>query len=243
MTGPKGYKKATKTTKKRIIMSVEGVEKEGKTTFGLSAPGPIALINMDVGLEGVVDKVLGEKEVWVSEFDYRDSTNTQEWTTQWNKCRAAYMDALKDDKVRTLVIDTATELWELVRLARLGKLSQVLPNQYGPVNAEFQDMVRKAYVHDKNVIFLHKMKGEYIQSKKTGESGATGRMVRSGFGNMPYLVQITVKVYRNGNGFGVQVLKCRQNPELDGVEYGEPMNTFPYVAMDAWEGSEQTDWE
>ncbi len=50
--------------------------------------------------------------------------------------------ALESKEIKSIVIDTASEAWELVRLARFGKLTQVMPQHYGPVNTEFRDMIK-----------------------------------------------------------------------------------------------------
>lgn len=240
-----GFEKAEKHVAKRLIISVEGMEKEGKTSFALSAPGPIALFDMDIGLEGVINKWVDEKEIYVASFDYRDATNQDEWLAMWMKMRKAYLTALKDKAIRTLVWDTGTEAWELVRLARFGQLSQVMPQHYGPVNAEFRDMLRKVYETDKNLIMLHKMKDEYvlIGDRKTGKSERTGGHVRAGFSDVGYLMQMNLRVWRNEEGFGLTVRDCRQNAEIAGMDISEPMNTFPFVAAEVFGDTSPEDWE
>ena len=52
--------------KKRMVVAVEGREKDGKTSFALSAPAPIAIFNLDTGLEegGIVTgKQIGRAHV------------------------------------------------------------------------------------------------------------------------------------------------------------------------------------
>lgn len=238
MSGLTGFTKAVKSDKKRLILSLEGQEKMGKTTFALSAPGPIALFDLDIGLEGVLDKVIGKKEIYVASFDYRDATNQQEWLDQWEALKKAYYSALKDKEIRTLVIDTASELWELVRLARFGKLAQVQPHHYGPVNTEFRDFLRKAYDVNKNLILLHKRKAEYVNNQKTGG------MERAGFSDIGYLVQVNIICWRDveGDGFGLTVKDCRQTPELAGYQMTEPMNTFPFLAAMVLPETSPDDW-
>ncbi len=245
MSGPKGFVAAKKAKVKRLVISIEGQEKDGKTTFALSAPGPIALIDMDTGLEGVVDKVIGEKKVWVREFDYRDAIEVNGAVNQdkcleiWEEMRRAYLDALESTEVRSVVMDTATEAWELCRLARLGRLTSVKPHHYGPVNAEFRDLVKKAYKHDKNVVFVHKLKDEYLKDVRTGKKEMAG------FKDMPYVVQASMRIERDEEGmFVVKVINCRHNAEMMGKEslVLEPMSGFGDLAVEMWEGSTEEDW-
>jgi hypothetical protein len=51
-----GFSDAVVETPYRLIASVSGKEKTGKTHFALTAPEPIIFFNIDVGTEGVVGK-------------------------------------------------------------------------------------------------------------------------------------------------------------------------------------------
>lgn len=233
----KGFTPVNKDIIKRVIMAVDGVEKHGKTTFALTAPGPIAIINMDIGLEGVVSK-FPDKVIYEAVFNYRDVTNKDEWEQMWLKVKEAWINALHSPTIRTVVADTATEMWELCRLARLGRLTQIKPMHYGPVNAEFRDLIRESYDCGKNVILLHKQKREYIDDK------ATGRLERSGFGDTGYLVQCNVNVWRReGNVYGLTVRDCRQNSDINEQEFEDPMNTFPFLASSIFPEVDMEYWE
>lgn len=226
----KGFDIATKGKgPKRLIIGVDGRERTGKTTFGLSAPGPIAFFPLDPGREGVLEKCLNEKKVYlpsdgkgeVETYNYRDATSQAEWAAIWERLKVSWMTAMESKEVKTLVADTATEMWELVRLARFGRLLQVMPHHYGPVNAEFRSMIKKVYDTDKNLILIHKLKDEYINDK------STGRMKRSGFGDTGYLVQINITLNWSGEeGFGMVVRDCRQNMEIAGLELNGEMINF-----------------
>jgi hypothetical protein len=135
-------------------------------------------------------------------------------------------------------MDTATEAWELVRLARFGKLTQVMPMQYGPVNTEFRDMIKQVYKTDKNLILLHKVKKEYVDDKFTGE------LERAGFGDTGYLVQINLLLgWDEDEGFSMYIRDCRQNMDIAAKKVSEPMNSFPYLATMVYEESSLEDWE
>lgn len=243
------FARASSVVRPRIIANVEGLEKNGKTHFALTAPGPIAVVNFDVGLEGVVHK-FGDKQV--VQADYRvdgssGNTNTiaENAHKVWLKFMHDYNWALTN--MRTVVIDTGTELWELLRLARFGKLTQVMPHHYGPVNNEFRHMVKKAYDSQCNVIFLHKLKDEYInttnaQGKEV--SNKTGRKQRSGFSDMGYLVQVNMlsEYDPDAKDFQITIRDCRQNPELNGEVIPAPMNTFPEIAKMILPGTTDEDW-
>ena len=184
----------------------------------------------------MLGKWVEKKEIFIASYNYRNATDVKEWNDTLEKLVANYHTALRDARIRTIIIDTATELWELMRLARFGKLSQVQPHHYGPVNAEFRDILRKAYDTDKNLILVHKQKPEYINDKRTGG------VERAGFGDIPYIVQVNMVVGRDEDGFYFQVRDCRPNEALAGVEMREPMNTFPFLAAEAY-GTGTDEWE
>ncbi len=248
-----GFTRASDLPKlrKRMVMAASAGEKEGKTTLALSAPGPIALFNLDIGLEGVIDRWVEEKQIVVADFNYKDATNASEWVTTWERMKKLWMAALKDPDVRTLVMDTETEMWELIRLARFGKLTQVMPHHYGPVNTEYNDLIRKIYDTDKNLILIRKLKDEYVNDKRTG------RMEVSGFKNVPYLVQVDVVLWKHrdtdhpnlmgmkggGGTFGMTVRECRQNRGVEGTSFEEPNSDFSTLAMEVFPETGPEDWE
>ena len=225
----------------RIIMSVMGLEKQGKTHFALTAPGPIAMFSTDIGEEGVVSKFTKDKDIWVMPIDRIDEDAASQAPTEYSRFHSAYISMLKGDEVRTLVIDTATEIWELLRMARFGRLTQVMPYQYGPVNAEYRALIRDAYKYNKNLILLHKMKSQYINDKRTGE------WERAGFSDTGFLVQINAQIYRyspeDGGEFVLWIKDCRQNPDLAGEEFEGDMCTFPMIASMIVAGTGPEDWE
>lgn len=234
-----GFKKADTQIKHRMVLSVSGLEKQGKTSFALSAPGPIIYFNFDYGQEGVIHKYSSTKDIY--EKGYRFSRiGNQDYTALWSSFTADLANALKS-KARTIVIDTATDAWELLRLARFGKLSQVQSYHYGPVNAEYKLLVQDTLSFDKNVIFLHKLKKRYVDDKFTGE------YERAGFSGTGYLVQANLEVFRDGldGGFYMKVMDCRQNSDLGGLEIELPdcLMGFGFFAQMVFPDTSEEDWE
>jgi hypothetical protein len=104
-----------------------------------------------------------------------------------------------------------------------------MPHHYGPVNAEYRGLLRLAYMADKNLIILHKMKQEYLNEKRTG------KYERAGFGDTGFMVQVNIRCWRKLNDdnqleFGLTVEDCRQNADVAGLELSQPMCDFPTVA-------------
>ena len=231
----------------RIVMSIEGMEKQGKTFFALSAPGPVALFNLDEGIEGVVEKKKKEKEIYVIDLQVPDTAKFGERETmelakvEWERFNTAFSSLLIGTEVRTLVIDTATELRELQLMSWYGKSTQIMPYMYRGPNAEFRKLIRGTLKYNKNVIFLHKMKSVYVNDKRTGE------WELSGFNDTGYLVQVNTRVYRydiaDGGEFAIYIKDCRQNPEMAGQELTGEMCNFPILAQMVLPDIDPINWE
>ena len=236
-----GFTRATAKTglKHRLILSVEGMEKQGKSHFGLTAPAPIGYFDFDTGSEGVVHKFAGAKEIHIN--DYRklgNSLDQAQFTIMWERFREQFLGVLANPNIRTVIPDTATEVWELLRMARFGKLTQVMPYHYGPVNAEYREMMRKVYDSDKNLILLHKMKKRYRNDNWDGG------YERSGFTDTGYLVQVNAVIERDEEGeFVLMVKDCRQNSAVAGMTFEGPMCNFQFLAASIFPDPNPDDWE
>lgn len=243
-----GFDTEQTTIKPRLFLSVEAVEKQGKTHFALTAPGPIAYINLDRGLEGVIQKFQTQKVIGVASFVQEiqalgRNPGKDEADAIWRKVVEKWRLGLRH--ARTVVLDTGTKAWELIRLARLGKLTQVMPHHYGPVNAEFDSLMNEAYDYDANAIILHRRKAEYINDKRTGE------YERAGYKDIGFVVQGNLLAYRVSSqdreagdlGFRVRVINCRQNPEIDGLEFENTQATFGTVASWVYPEVDPAIWE
>lgn len=236
-----GFKEADDTVYSRIIVSIGGREKQGKTHFALTAPDPIAIFSSDIGTEGVVNKFKkAGKDVFTHDIEMPEKY--EEAKKIWEALRKAYYGVLRIPEVRTVIFDTATEIWELLRICRFGKLTQVMPFQYGPVNAEFRRLLKDCYSTQKNLILLHKMKPVYIDDKRTKN------FENAQFSDTPYLVQVNLEAYRTEptkkkkRQWCIKVKDCRQNADLIDNVFKDGMCNFPFVASLIVEGTTPDDW-
>jgi hypothetical protein len=228
------FQRMEPNARRRLIVSVQGQEKTGKTHFALTAPGPIAFQDIDIGTEGVVDKPeFAGKEIHLAEyaldFPFEQKTAEQAWKQFLNDYKGQL-----GSTVRTAIIDNATEMWDLMRVAKFGRLTQVLPHLYATVNSEFRGMLRLAYKSDVNLILVHKVKKEYINEQWNG------KYERSGFNDIGYLVQVMVETYKEGGKWFVRVIACRQNPAIEGQVIESP--TFAKLGMLVFPETKESDW-
>lgn len=230
-----GFQQAENTEHDRLILVLGGLEGKGKTHFALGSEDPLALINFDIGQEGVIDKFLAKnKVIYHRQFHkpvkFTDSGAVKEDGAQaeWLALNGAWYKLLRIPDLKTIVVDTETEMWELIRLARFGKLESVQPWNYPPVNREYGSMLKAAYDSNKSLILLQKMRKEYKNDKWTGA------FERAGFGDTRYVGQVVAHMHRYSeeevldddpnadpvlDSYAIRIDKCRQNPALEGYEF------------------------
>jgi hypothetical protein len=261
-----GFERPPEKPIERLICSIEGSQKRGKTHLALTAAAKrkgnrkgIGVLNFDEGLDGVVQKFMNEgKEVYHSIYkskidlppgkrlrgqdllDYRSEQGDQ----IYRSFRKDWTFALEN--FRTVIVDTATELWEIMRLKQFGKLDQVKPHHYTPINREYRDMISEAYDSEANVILVHKVKDEWLNDKRTGKKELQG------FKETAFLTHCHLRVFRTPRdewdppddlGFRVEIVECRQNAELTGEILEPPMNNLPMISTMIFEDTDPDDWE
>ncbi len=232
-----GIKKAdpNERAKRRLVMSIKGMDKSGKTTLALTAPGPYGLLDLDTGLEGVLEKFVDKREIYP--VHYHKVTGQTDATSLLDKMKRDFTAFVSEPKIRSIIVDTGTEMWEVARLARLGKLTQVMPHHYTVVNDEMRKMLRAVYETDKNLILIHKMTEEYVNNQPTG------KYKFAGFKEIPYFVQMNVWTWRdNENGFNCTVENCRQNSSIDGLTLEGDSINFQTIATMVFPDTEEGYW-
>lgn len=228
--------------RRRVIMSLQGRQKEGKSHFSLTASKDLFYMNFDkISDEDVMPKFQGQM---ILPRDYWPESLTKEAGAKtWKVLDADFHDALSTDSIRTIVLDTFTELRNLALLSEYGKMTQ-LGNQFmyaGP-HQKLRQLINDTYSTDKNVILIHKERKEYRNDSWTGDYEMMG------FSETPFLVQANVRMSRRQDkDTGQQVFKCAVmdnslNPDVIGVELeGEACNfptlmtvIFPETSIEDW---------
>jgi hypothetical protein len=254
-----GFTLATTKAKHRLIMSIEGTEKCGKNHFAFTAPGPVYFHSLDFGDEGVIQKfqpggAFHRPGLKIHKAEYRldippntaiqDAADTAR--PVWSRFLSNFAEGLA--KGRTTIVDTATEAYEVLRMAEFGKLTQVMPHHYGPVNQVMKGLWRDAYNSDSNLIMLHRMKEEWenkvnSQGKEVGNK--TGRWEMAGYKGTYFEAQVCCRAYKEGGEFKLLIFDCRQNPDLEGMvlEQGSGMLDFKTLGQLVFPESEESEWQ
>ena len=243
--------------KRRMILSIEGDYGTGKTDLALTAPGPIAFFKMDLNSEFTIARFAKNKKIYKTEYAIPrvDDPKAQDLAeSAWRVFNNDYSKAIQSPLIRTVVWDTATELWELVRLASFGRLTNIMPHHYVAVNNAFRALIKAAFDSDTNLVMVHRLKDEWMNytaadGKEKGKR--TGKKERAGFGDVGFACQVMVQTTFDPDNaespFQMKVLKCTQNPLITHRIYGQAgdmrMNSFSVLATDVFPGTSLDDWE
>jgi hypothetical protein len=102
---------STVNSNRRIIMAVCAMEKCGKTTFGLSAPGPTGYFNFDRKVESAVLEMLGitESDLYIREIRVNGTDPQDKHQEEWDEVHSAFLWMLSSDNIRTIVVDTESQ--------------------------------------------------------------------------------------------------------------------------------------
>lgn len=195
--------------KRRLIMLLYGGQKAGKTHFALSAPGPILLFDFDKGTEGVLQHqtIAKRSDVYIAEYNFAQPTLKKdrggaEYLDKIRKdCTPVYEKFVEDwaaalkSEARTVVVDTATAMFNLGKLAYVGWSGKVdskedpYGQKSGALGAAFGGLITQLYNSDKNVILLAREKAVW-----EGGEPVPGKYEPTGWSHLPYEVQVVARI-------------------------------------------------
>lgn len=238
----------------------------GKTHFGCTAPDPIAFFGLDEGHEGIVgDFQRKGKKIATRRFDHQvpltKKMTSEEMQTAsehilkevWRPFQEAFDKVVKSGMFRTIVLDTANEVNEIIKLANFGKIAQISQYAYPYLNNEFAKLVKEPAKHGINLVLLSHLKDEYKTAKVfdvqknefVAKDERTGRRIGAGNSKVFTLVDDQVRTLftptKDGPKFELEVKKARRAPEMVGqtieaLDFVGLMTLLhPEVPLEAWE--------
>ena len=236
----------------RMIVSGRGEERAGKSQFGLTMPAPIAVFPFDNNTDELIQKFRKYKKILapIDPLYFKPTFSKEEFDALWERFMELFKSAIASPNVRSIMVDTGTEMYELARLAKFGKLKEVPAHFYDLVNSEFKKLINLVYPSDKNLYIAHRVKDQYV---KTGEkqSARTGKRIEDGFNAVRYKVQINILCWRDldrrdaetgTEGFGCTVEDSTQNEAVAGTYLEEPYNNWTDLGKIIYPDSTDKDW-
>jgi hypothetical protein len=228
-------------TPRRLITLHWGDSKTGKTDTALSFPEGIWFGNINFGVD---ELLLGPRysgrDVDIEDFKIENPGNHEECQRAVAQFHIWWTRALEEaNRVHgTVVVDTTSELWELIRVVKLeeakrerfskqsrvsdleqlkaSRLDYQVPNAYMR-----QLMVRPFHFPNVNVAYLASCRSKYTEAGQE-----LNDKLYNGFGALPAIAQATfmhTKVGKPGAWeFRATVERCRQNTEIEGLTIKDP---------------------
>lgn len=211
----------------RLAVSLEALDKCGKSHWAImTTPGPIALVVVNDNTYVYEKAIKAGRKVHLMEVNYGEANmavkkaadiNQEQhkgWILEWNRFKQGMHAVAADKSIRTVVWDTASELWHLAELAHFGKLTgnaridlrTILNSDYSKV---FWDLYKSR--PDLNMVLIHRHKKQYVplldaQGKvimddagKNAKTEWNGKYERIGFNQTGFMVDMTLRCGWDGN--------------------------------------------
>lgn len=232
---------------RRIVhFDIVGPTDSGRTTLALTAPGPIALAHTAEKVDGIYQQAVAKgKEVRLLNFGGAFKGSAEDIikaaSEPWNRMKRGWYSAV-NGWARSAIMDTASEGWELIRLARLGSLTAKgrIDAMYGPVNAEWLSLFKSAKLDGAttNIITIHQEQEVYKNDKPSGKMGHRGMK------QMPYQADVIVRMDRDPRGreYTATLEKPWYNGEMRGAVFTGDDIRFSLI-METITGIPESEWE
>jgi len=248
-----GFTAEVKPRTASIVLNIAGVEGTGKTHWALTAPKPLFYQSTDFGDDGVIQKAEGQI-IRPTKGDYklaiphefrafvdREETDAARKTREgrlanyvhdnfYRPFHDDYAAAIKAG-VRTVVWDTALEVWELVRLSVYGRAATNRDDLKTEANSKMKELIRLANVNNVNLVMINRLKPKWESYFDQG-GGVKWRQSAEwemqGYDKSPELVAINLWTkFTAPDNFELMVKKCRDNPQYVGETFG----AMPFIDL------------
>lgn len=244
-----------------LFIDISGEEKTGKSTLAMSARPVISVIDMNEGLDGVVQKIVkrvGPGKIKIAHHPLpQHDVDEEKIKAAARKTWALMYADVKEGAARggSILFDSGTELYKLARYSELGGLKSTSKKgrlDYEMVNSRMRGLFHMFHAHKANFILTHQVKEEwknYRDSNGVEKSKTTGKLINNGWEDTGYDIQIALRTEKrvsveDGLHFVAKLTTCRFAPELEGTEFSSAADMFnlPYI-MSFVTDTEKEAWE
>ena len=205
-----------------MLIAISGESNSGKTHFCLSAPEPIEFFDFDGGVLDLLGK-FPNKDIRLHQF-LVDVWGKEAVTPLWEKFLVEYKASLVGD-AETIIVDTATQLWEVLRSAHFERVQKgspkervkLQPIEYAEPNSIMRSVIMAPKTNNKNLILAH-----YTREVWDSEGKKTGMIEPDQSKHTTGLVDLALqfeskRIKPTGLKTVITISKCRQDRDLVGV--------------------------
>jgi len=227
----------------RIVATTAGLQKRGKTQFGLSMPKPMLYQQFDTNYEHALKKARDEAKKKKQKDAIQHLSYFADPRGDIQAANAAEFERfVRDydygiDDFKSIFIDTVTELMDVRKIAEWGRLSQIPQIYYGSIYADFRWLVKRAMGSNCNVVFAHRLRKQYVDNEWKGDYELQG------WPGIVYETQVYLEHNRDDEGeFSTTIVECAQEASLMGIVLADDENDFKSLATKIFPDSNEEDW-
>lgn len=253
-----------------LVASVCALDGGGKTEFGARAKSPVAYFSVDPNTRETIQKLKLTPAVFK---DYEMPSVAFGEKADVQKEASNVMDDMMDDIKQcvkpiaaergTIVLDTATEIFELALMADHGRSVQILPEMRTKTNYKYKSLINGLKRSGCNVVLLHRLRDKYENKSVRTREGVKeervkveGEYEREGFSKTGFIVNVEAFLFHDptrdkGDQYGMQITRCTQRPILIGKDYwgeqdveGETVraSSFEFLGIKVYKGTTLDNW-
>lgn len=220
------FKPATTDCRPRLVMALDGGPGSGRTHFALTAPRPLYIVELDLGgTEGIIDDAT---DLQIAQYGFIKNMDQNEAKKTLDAVENDILTAR--DEARSVLIDKAGMLWQLIRLAEFGRLAGVKQRNFEGVNTRMQGLLHAFVDSDTNLLLIHDMKDAYANEVVVGKK-------RDGFIGTDGIVRHAANFASNQGedktDFTATITRCTPNWGAVGMEFTNDEINFQTYAMNA----------
>lgn len=247
--------------KRQAIALLFGLPGEGKTTAGLShAPGPVAFFDIDQrGLHAAMRAQEGGKVLHYISIPFPsdiaklgDAVAKTTAQLSWDKFRKNYEIAVRESQkgnVRTIVIDTATELDELATIMIKGRIDKK-NDDYGKsdavIKAALSQTIKMSREGNANLLMLARAKAIWEGGEPTGKYAHRGHDTLKYDADWAAHIRLQKRFGNQKPKFEMEITKAGIDIDQLGQVYKEDdwdeLGPFVYACLMNYPGSKVRDW-
>jgi hypothetical protein len=244
------FTKADQPAKYRIIANSVGEVGTLKTSFWLSAPGPIVVLSFDKGTDGVVQEFQETKDIYLKEYTWNNGiSNRPDQQAAIDLVEEFIEDfehAINLPNVRTVFIDKETELWDVVKYAEFGPPQSGTPKDWDAPKGLMRRMLNAPKALDINFGVIQGMRNEWVTqvNPQNGKKGITqsGNRIPAGSDDVDAIMNVNLEHIREDGEFKIRIGKMR-GPGARALQYTTiPAVTFSELGQLMFEESTEEDW-
>jgi len=203
-----------------VSCSISAPPKSGKTYLACTFPEPIKLYSFEHGAKFVVEKCFPGKKIDIQEFKLPiiDSDSPAPYAEKiWEEFQKQFKEDAYSGKYQTLIVDTATHLWAVLRQAiteaknrkRLTEVEYALPN------LKMGSIYTHAYEAGVNFVVINYLRDKYVKGENTGELELNGWSQTEG------LVDVVIEMKRETKGGRTQMTALIKDNRFDRDQNGK----------------------